>query len=127
MKNPVLRNFRSGDFVIVGTISLMTLIIWAWGMHVGRGHTAHVFSDGREVVVIRLDQDRQIHVPGPLGESVLEVSNGTVRFLSSPCPHQICVRMGAISRSSGSIVCVPNRILVRIPGNSSDKLDGITQ
>lgn len=91
------------------------------------GRTAILYIDGEEKAEIPLNQDRRIQVRGPLGLSVIEVADGRVRMLSSPCGRQICVRMGAISEGNALIVCVPNRILIRIPGDSPDRVDAITE
>ena len=41
-----------------------------------------------------LTADRMLHVKGPLGDSVVEVSRGRARFYSSPCAGQACVHSG---------------------------------
>ncbi len=70
-----------------------------------------------------LSQNRMITVPGTLGESVLEVKDGRVRFISAPCPNRTCMR-GSISRYPESLVCLPNDVIVQIEGEG--ETDAVT-
>lgn len=72
-----------------------------------------------------ISQSDRFTVSGPQGESTLEIADGAVRFLSSPCRHQVCVRSGWHRRSGAVAACVPNRISILLRGGDSD-LDGLS-
>jgi hypothetical protein len=86
--------------------------------------------DGR--VVIRLDGrvfqeaslrlNRTILVPGPLGESRVEIRDGRVRVTADPSPRQLCVRQGWIP-PGGTAVCLPNRVAVENAAAGYDSLN----
>ena len=67
-----------------------------------------------------------ITVSGPLGNTVIEIDDGSVHVHSSPCPAKTCIKMGKKNRSGEIIVCVPNKVIIIIHGGESE-LDGITQ
>lgn len=71
-----------------------------------------------------LHVDRRFSVNGPLGETVLEIRDGAIRFVSSPCRHKICVRSGWHRRAGGVAACVPNRLSVVLDGGD-DELDAM--
>ncbi|MFC1568854.1 NusG domain II-containing protein [bacterium] len=118
---------KIGDYLIIALLLLLSIFTWIFGLTLKLGNTAIISSDGQQVATLSLKQDRQINISGPLGESKIKVTRGFIQMTSSPCPHQICVKMGKISKCNSMIVCVPNRILIRIPCNNSDHLDAITQ
>ncbi len=60
------------------------------------------------------DEKGVYNFSGPLGESHLELTEAGARMVSSPCPDKICIEMGIITRPGQAIVCVPNRIVVRV-------------
>jgi hypothetical protein len=120
------QSLKTGDWVLVIGLGLFTLVSWALLHQHGSGDRALIYEDGNQIADIALNSDRTIQVRGPLGISVIEVRNGKIRMAASPCPQQICVRMGQISRAHSSIVCVPNRIIIQIPAHH-DSLDAITQ
>jgi hypothetical protein len=59
---------------------------------------------------------QSINIPGPLGDTVIEVKNNEARVVSSPCDNQTCVAVGAIHRQGQWVACLPNQILLSIEG-----------
>ena len=70
-----------------------------------------------------LDADRLERIPGPHGDTLVEIRSGAVRVVDSPCPDKLCVHAGAISRPGQWIACLPNRVLVRIGGDGDQAVD----
>lgn len=58
--------------------------------------------------------------------NIVEIKNGMVSVIEASCRNQICVKHSPISRSGESIVCLPNRLVVRIDsgGAGSGKNNG---
>ncbi|MGN0905714.1 MAG: NusG domain II-containing protein [Bullifex sp.] len=69
------------------------------------------------------NQNQQISVPGVLGDTLVEIKEGKVRILSSPCPNHTCMR-GSISRYPESLVCLPNDVIIQIKGEG--ETDAVT-
>ena len=74
-----------------------------------------------------LDAQTTVQVSGPLGDTVVSIRDGSVRVLSSPCPEQICVKSGRISRPGQWIACLPNRVFISIRGRPKEQPDAISQ
>jgi hypothetical protein len=107
----------TGDWaLIVGLVLISLGSIFMMSRFVGRGETAVVEVDGVATCRLDLSIDAQRAVVGPLGETVVEVRDGRIRVAESPCPHGICVRTGWTARAGDVIVCVPNRVVVRVEG-----------
>ena len=73
-----------------------------------------------------LDLLETVSVEGPLGNTTLAIDSDGVRVISSPCPHQICVQSGTISRTGQWIGCLPNSVFVRIEGGESGGVDAVS-
>ncbi len=59
--------------------------------------------------------------------NVVEIKGGSVKVTEASCKNQVCVRHGAISKSGESIVCLPNRLVVRIEnGEEGGGYDSVT-
>jgi len=82
--------------------------------------------DGFERFVPLASSDT-VRVPGPLGETVVEVRDGAARVTESPCPHGLCLRMGEARSPGQSVVCVPNRVVVTVAGDGPAATDAITR
>ncbi len=85
-----------------------------------RPATEAVITGPQQRLTLNMNEDTQVHVHGALGESVLEVVDGAVRFVESPCRHQICVRSGWHHNAGAVAACVPNRISVVLNGGESE-------
>ena len=72
-----------------------------------------------------LEPGKEVPIRGPLGTSILEMGADKVRLVDSPCPDHICLAMGWIASPGEMIVCLPNKIVVRIEGE--DGWDGMVK
>jgi hypothetical protein len=103
-------------YVLVGAAVALLLN----GIGRGEGTAVRIVgADGFEQVV-PIGDVCEVDVPGPLGTTVIEVAGGEARVLSSPCPHQLCVKAGAVRRPGTAVVCVPNEVVVTIVGDGTD-------
>jgi len=66
-----------------------------------------------------LDEPATLNVPGKLGDSVIEIDQGRVRFQSSPCTGKFCVHAGWLQQAGDVIACLPNGIHIQIHGGQS--------
>ena len=48
-------------------------------------------------------------------------------ILSSPCPLKLCQRAGWIGTAGAMVVCLPNEVVVRIPGSLPGSTDAVSR
>jgi len=108
-----------GDKVLIGILLVLSLAgLFLIRSIIPSADVAAIEVDGRPICRLDLSVDTRRTVQGPLGETVIEVRGGRIRIAESPCPHQICVRTGWIDRAGCMIVCLPNRVVVRVEGEA---------
>ena len=83
-----------------------------------QGQSITIEVDGKPAYILPLDEDRMLSVEGPVGLTTVEIKDRKVRVTDSPCRNKLCVKQGWVG--SGSIICLPNRIVVII-GNKAKK------
>ena len=76
-----------------------------------------IYQYGTLICEAKIDEDRIIDIGGEFSNTV-KISAGKVEMSQSNCPGQDCVHSGHICRAGQSIVCLPNRVEVRIEGRS---------
>ncbi|WP_455197134.1 NusG domain II-containing protein [Kaarinaea lacus] len=101
--------------LVLALIFVVGLYIVYWGQSV-YGNQAVIAIAGKHWRSIDLYQDGVYKVQGRLGISQLEVHDGKIRFISSPCDTKQCIHQGWIGQSGEIAACVPNTISVRILG-----------
>jgi hypothetical protein len=73
-----------------------------------------------------LNVDRRELIKGPLGDTIVVIDGGKARVEDSPCPDKLCVHMPAISKPGQWIACLPNKVFVRVRGNSGETVDDLS-
>lgn len=69
-------------------------------------------------------------IPLARGRAVLSFEDGGVRILPMPrdlCPRAICSHGGLIRRPGETLVCAPNRLVVRVVGKDRPAVDAIAR
>ena len=87
------------------------------------GSVAEVYYEDKKILTIDLSIDKEYIVDGELGDVVLEVKDKKIRVKSENSPMNICSKEGFIGDSSRTLICLPNKIIVKIVGES--EIDGV--
>jgi len=106
----------------------LTLTAWsAVSVYAGGGERSvlHI-AGGGERWILPLDRPHIQRVPGPLGVTVVEVREGAARVVSSPCPEQICIKSGPISKCGQWIACLPNQVFVTVTSAKGGDIDAFS-
>ncbi len=106
--------------VSIGLIALSLILAAGLRSPASSPREARVTVDGREAVTLSLASDRRVVVEGLRGPVTLEVREGAVRVVESPCPQRICVAMGERRRTGELIACVPNALVIVLGGGPPD-------
>lgn len=116
-----------GDLVLLGTLVLICLgLRFALGAGLDRSRAeVVVVVDGRTHGVFPLHEDRVLTLSGRLGEAVVEIAGGRVRIASSECADHRWHAGWLAER--GTLVCVPNRVLVEVRAGTETEPDAITR
>ncbi len=119
--------------ITVGDILLLVLLVVGVGMsflHAGftgsEGSLVLVEVSGLPVYKGNLDEPRKVTVKGGFGDVRIVIADKQVAVLSAECPNKVCVRTGSRSHAGDVIVCVPNRVIIRILGKLTPGVRGVT-
>jgi len=69
---------------------------------------------GNDQWVFPIDTAETMVVSGPLGDTVVEIGEGSARITSSPCINQTCVSAGRVHLPGQWTACLPNRVMLYI-------------
>lgn len=84
---------------------------------------AIVYFSNKEILRVDLNKNAEYVVDGAAGEVVIEVIENKIRVKKETSPNNICSKMGFISASYETLVCLPNKIVIKI--SAVDELDAI--
>jgi hypothetical protein len=115
---------NKSDIKLVIILGIIVIVIFIF-INVTKedGSMAEVFYKDKLVLTIDLNVDSEYIVDGELGDVVLEVKDKKIRVKSENSPRNICSREGYIGDSSRTLICLPNKVIVKIVGES--EIDGV--
>lgn len=75
-----------------------------------------------------LNIDQEVLISDDQGLLLMKclIKSGSVRVLESDCPDKICIDEGSIKLTGQTIVCLPNKVVIKIISDN-EKIDGVLQ
>ena len=106
---------KKNDWLLAAGITGLALMILAFQILTGKTDHAQVVVsiDGNPYGTYDLNTDQTVNINE---SNQIRIQDRTVRMIEADCPDQICVRSGEISAAGQSVVCLPNRVVVKITG-----------
>jgi len=107
---------RPGDWLTLLLGALLTAWLAANLWPGAQAQKVVIRSGGQLFAEASLDTPQRIRVPGPLGESIVEIQAGRARVAADPSPRQLCVKHGWLERAGDIALCLPNQLSVELTG-----------
>jgi len=113
-----LSYFRPGDWLTLALGIALTLWLSTHLWSSATPQKAVIRMGGQLFAEAQLEQAQFIRVPGPLGESMVEIQAGRARVASDPSPRQLCVKQGWLAHVGDAALCLPNQLSVELTGGT---------
>ena len=121
MKKREMRlTFCKGDIfaiVLATVVAILVSVVFWTKIGSEDGTMVSIYQDGELIREVSLSETNEIMVEGDYTNKIL-VKDGKAAIVESDCPGTDCVHSGWIHEAGRSIVCLPNRVEVRIEGAS---------
>ena len=124
---------RKHDIVlglILLSVALILFVIDLTNISPDTGNKKVVVSvDGKKTAEYPLKKDATYELSGShLGTNTLVIKSGKAYISEANCPDKQCMKQGKISKTGEMLVCLPNRVVVKIIDSKKDEpvIDGIS-
>lgn len=105
-----------GDWLII-TLSVIGIIFLFQTLWTNMPASQLQIRQGDAIIgTYDVNQDRELHLHGPIGDSLISIKQGKVRFKQAPCTSQYCVHQGWLSKAGQVAICLPNQISLQLIG-----------
>lgn len=111
--------FKKGDLIIAAVL-LVAVVLSVVFASTGGGDTVEIYVDGQLKYQLDLNADAEIELLD--NAMTIRVKNGKAWVEESNCDEQICVHSAPIGKDGGMIVCLPNKVVVKIAGREVDAI-----
>lgn len=109
-----IKMFSRWDFILLSFVVIVVMLILLVNFLPKQGEEAQIYLDGKLYRTVSLSHDMTIQ----LNHGTIVVENGFIYIKDVDCEDKICEKTGKISKKGESIVCLPNKIVIKIIGKS---------
>lgn len=127
MKRKLLSKKTRNDLILLaGILLLASLCLALFYFNKTQGDSVKIMLNGSEYKTLSLKEDTELTVKNGEGSNTVVIKNGEAYVKDATCPDKICEGHRAISRVGETIVCLPNKLTLRIFSQSSlQELDAV--
>lgn len=113
--------FRKGDWLAVALVAVTAVIVMLCFLPGSNdpAAVAQIYLDGKLVKTVPLSKNQTFIVADQYSNEIT-VKDGAISFTASTCPGQDCVHSGSIHSTGRSLVCLPNRVEIRVVSADAD-------
>ena len=108
-----------GDWLVIAISSVAVIVMFQQFWSIEPASKLKIRQGNQVLGTYDLNQTRELKITGPMGESLISINQGKVRFKQSPCHNQYCVHQGWLSRAGQVAICLPNQISLQLLGAKS--------
>ena len=112
--------FRKGDWLAIGLVVCLAVAVFSCFLPGSEPAAyAEIYLDGQLYKTVSLAEDQAFLLTAQYSNEIT-IADGAISFTSSNCPGQDCVHSGSIQSPGRSLVCLPNRVEIRVISGQPD-------
>lgn len=111
--------FKKGDIILLAVVLVLVALTIYFALK-SDASEADVYVDGN--LVYKLDLNKNATVDVLDGRVQIKIENGKAYIAKSDCHNQLCVHAQAIGKEGGVIVCLPNKVVVKVVAKEVDAI-----
>lgn len=113
---------KKTDAIIVIFTAVLALAVCAAVRFPGKkGTVVAVYKDAELYGEYSASEKRTVELDG----NTIVIEDGYAYMAAADCPDKLCIKQGKISDSAASIICLPNRVEVKMSGTG--KADAVSR
>ena len=117
--NPKFAKPLIGDWLIMAASLVAVIVMFQIFWSFAPASQLKIRQSDKIIGSYDLNQTRELKITGPMGESLISIKQGKVRFKQAPCNNQYCVHQGWLSHAGQVAICLPNQISLQLMGAKS--------
>lgn len=92
------------------------------------GSIANIYLDGnlyKSIDLSEVKESYEIEINND-HTNIIKVESNGISIVEADCPDKVCINTGVIRNGSLPIICLPNKVVIKIENNEKDEFDGKT-
>ena len=115
--------------LLVLIIAMLSYIVFSYAVFSEQAEGIEVFVDGKEYAAYSfadITDEKILKIETEHGFNVLKITKNGAVMTDASCPDKMDVKSGEISKAGQMIICIPNKVSVKITGKNKLNVDKVT-
>lgn len=111
------------------TVAMLSYVVFSFAIFGEQAEGIEVFVDGKEYASYSfadITGEKNLKIETENGFNILKITEKSAVMTDASCPDKMDVKSGEISKSGQMIICVPNKVSVRVTGKKNLNVDKVT-
>lgn len=123
----MIRKYKKDIILIVAILGVALSLFALFQLTKKPGKYVVITQNGKEIAKYALNEDRQISIPYQEGKyNILVIQDQKAYISTATCPDQLCVKQRSISKVNETLVCLPNKMVVKVIGDELPNVDVVS-
>ena len=107
---------KKKDFILIFIILLIVVVSFGTNhfTNAKSGKQIEIYVDNELYKTYDIDDEDEIKIESEEGYNVVKIHNHGAQITEASCPDKVCIHEGFITKPSESIVCLPNKVHIKI-------------
>ncbi len=124
----MISKHRKNDLILISVgLLLAAFLLLVMNLTKKEGGYAAILINGTETASYSLDEDVTVKLSNQEtnGYNLLVIKNGVASIVEANCPDKLCVKQHTVKYDGETLVCLPNKTVVKIVSNTQSETDFI--
>ena len=122
---------KKKDFILIFVVLIVIVSTFGINYFVNTksGENIEIYVDIKLYKTYSIDDEEKLKIESEDGYNIVKIHDHGVEIIEASCPDKVCVNSGFITKPSESIVCLPNKVHIKITthnDNNENKEDVIS-
>lgn len=107
---------KKRDFILIFSVLLITAVTFGinYVVNMKNGNNIEIYVDNKLYKTYSIDDEEEIRIENKGEYNIVKIHDNGVEITQASCPDKVCVHAGFIKKPSQSIVCLPNKVHIKI-------------
>ena len=107
---------KKKDFILIVVILLIAVVSFGINhfTNAKSGKQIEIYVDNELYKTYDIDDEDEFKIESEEGYNVVKIHNHGAQITEASCPDKVCIHEGFITKPSESIVCLPNKVHIKI-------------
>ncbi|MBC6695999.1 NusG domain II-containing protein [Terrisporobacter mayombei] len=111
------------DFILIGLVLIVIVVSFGVNFIINNKDSDYIeiYVDNKLYKTYSIYDEDEFRINTKDGYNIVKIHDHGVEITEASCTDKVCVKSGFITKSSESIVCLPNKVNIKIKTHNKDK------